>query len=239
MRPRLHLRQPQFRESASVKKRALRILLGATNASTWALSRKTRTGHLFPKSPSPAERAFFEQLNDDPAVSASHQHYVFWLDQENTRKTEWITAGLLDNSLGWKKIKAWTLSPSAKNAVFSDCDYGYFNGQWRLSPTQPVYRLEQTGSAAEASAFGSVELGKVWSGGDTYGKPMLEVLDAIKDSSDGSPVFRAYLFCSLVELMEFQPDGWGLSFCPSARVLFNNPESQIQTPWAPCSALHL
>ena len=30
-------------------------------------------------------------------------------------------------------------------------------------------------------------------------------------------MFRAYLFCRLIELMEFQPDAWGLSFCPSAR----------------------
>jgi hypothetical protein len=46
---------------------------------------------------------------------------------------------------------------------------------------------------------------------------LLDVLDAIKDSREGSPIFRAQLFCSLVEIMEFQPDAWGLSFCPAAR----------------------
>jgi hypothetical protein len=39
----------------------------------------------------------------------------------------------------------------------------------------------------------------------------------VKDSEAGSPIFRAYLFTRLVELMEYQPEEWGLSFCPSAR----------------------
>jgi hypothetical protein len=56
----------------------------------------------------------------------------------------------------------------------------------------------------------------MWSGGSSFTKPGLEMLDVIKSSGDGSPVFRAYLFSSLVELMGFQPDAWGLSFCPSA-----------------------
>src|SRR5262249_14349070 len=60
-------------------------------------------------------------------------------------------------------------------------------------------------------------LTKVWPGGDTYAQPLLASLDAIKDSEQGSPIFRAYLLCQLVELMQFQPDEWGLSFCPSAR----------------------
>lgn len=196
---------------------ALRSLLGATNAATWAFISKGKSTSLVPEIAMPAERAFFQRLNADPAVNASHQQYRLWLDRENTRSVEWITAGAFENSQGWKQIKAWTPSPTATSAVFEDREYGYFDGQWKLSPTQPIYRLEQVTGLREASAFGEIGFGKVWSGGSTYGKPALEILDTIKDSHEGSPVFRAYLFCSVVELMEFQPDAWGLSFCPSAR----------------------
>jgi hypothetical protein len=194
----------------------LRSLLGATNAATWAFINKGKAASLTPEIAMPAERTFFQRLNADPSVSANHQHYRLWLDREGTKSVEWITAGLFENSQGWKQIKAWTPSAAATSATFEDREYGNFDGQWKLSPTQPIYRLEQVGGLKATSAFGEVGLGKVWSG-SSYTKPLLEVLDAVKDSRDGSPVFRAYLFCSLVELMEFQPDAWGLSFCPSAR----------------------
>ena len=196
---------------------ALRSLLGATNAATWAFINQGKPAGLVPEIAMPAERAFFQRLNADPAVSANHQYYRLWLDRESTKSVEWITAGSFENSQGWKQIQAWTPSASATSATFEDREYGNFDGQWKLSPTQPIYRLERIGNLKEASAFGTIGLGKVWSGGSAYGSPLLEVLDAVKDSRDGSPVFRACLLCSLVELMEFQPDAWGLSFCPSAR----------------------
>ncbi len=195
----------------------LRSLLGATNAATWAFIKRGKPASLVPEIAMPAERAFFQRLNADPAVSANHQHYRLWLDREGTKNMEWITAGSFESSQGWKKIKAWTPSAAATSATFEDREYGNFDGQWKLSATQPIYRLEHVSDLKDASAFGAVGLGKVWSGGSTYAGSMLEVLDAVKDSRDGSPVFRAYLLCSLVELMEFQPDAWGLSFCPSAR----------------------
>ena len=195
---------------------ALRSLLGATNAGTWAFINQGKPAGLIPEIAMPAERTFFQRLYADPAVSANHQHYRLWLDRESSKNVEWITAGSFESSQSWKQIKAWTPSATATSATFEDREYGNFDGQWKLA-TQPIYRLEQVSDVRDASAFGAVGLGKVWSGGSTYRRPMLEVLDAVKDSRDGSPVFRAYLLCSLVELMEFQPDAWGLSFCPSAR----------------------
>ncbi|HWD94079.1 MAG TPA: hypothetical protein VG938_17235 [Verrucomicrobiae bacterium] len=196
---------------------ALRSLLDATNAATWAFVKKAKSPKLIPSIAMPVERGLFKQLNDDLAVNADHQLYRFWLDPNGTKIVEWITASVLDNSVGWKQIKAWVVSASDTNATFVDRDYGYFNGQWKLSPTQPVYRLEQTSSLKETAAFDAAELGKVWPGADTYTRPLLQTLDVVKDSDAGSPVFRAYLFTRLVELMEYQPDEWGLSFCPSAR----------------------
>jgi hypothetical protein len=196
----------------------LRSLLDATNAATWAFIKKAKSPKLIPQIAMPVERGIFKQLNEDPAVNAAHLRYRFWLDREGTKTVEWITAGELDSAVGWKQIKAWTVSTNDKSATFSDHDYGYFNGQWKLSPTQPIYKLDQTSSLQETAAFGAADLAKVWPGADTYARPLLQTLDAVKDSDKGSPIFRAYLFCQLVELMGYQPDEWGLSFCPSARV---------------------
>jgi hypothetical protein len=195
----------------------LRSLLNATNAATWAFLTRAKSPNLIPQIAMPVERSLFQQLDADPAINATHQRYRFWLDRDGKETVEWITAGVLDNSPGWKQIKAWTVSATVTNATFSDHGYGYFNGQWRLSPTQMVYRLDQTPSLKDTAAFATAELGKVWPGSDSYHRPLLQALDAVKDSQDGSPIFRAYLFCRLVDLMEFQPDEWGLSFCPSAR----------------------
>ena len=196
---------------------ALRSLLNATNPATWAFINKKKTVGFIPEIAMPVERESFQRLYGDPAVNANHQHYRLWLDSDNTRSVDWITAGFIDNSEGWKKIPAWTTSANATSATFDDHEYGSFAGQLKLSPTQPIYRLETISEPNGTAAFGSVGLGNIYTSGSSYGGSLLEVLDAIKDSRDGSPVFRAQLFCSLVEIMEFQPDAWGLSFCPSAR----------------------
>ena len=104
---------------------------------------------------------------------------------------------------------------SATRATFDNRDYGFFDGKYKLSPTEPVYRAEAMGNADETAAFNSVGLEGVWIGGDSYGKSLLEVLDSIKNSREGSPLFRAYLILRLGDLMGLQPNAWGLAFCPS------------------------
>jgi len=196
----------------------LRNLLGATNAGTWAFIGKARTPCLVPEVVMPGERQIFQQLNNDPAVSAVHQRYRLSLDAEGKNSVEWITTGAFEPSMGWKKVTAWTASESATCASFEERDYGYFNGQYKLSPTQALYGVQLLDHPDETASFHSVGLEKVWTGGDAYAKPLLEVLDSVKGSTEGSPLFRAYLFLRLMELMKLQPDAWGLSFCPGARM---------------------
>ena len=194
----------------------LRILLGATNAGTWACLGRA-TGRFVPEAVMPAERLILQQLNNDPAISSNHRRYRLWLDPGGTQTLDWITVGPFYNTLGWKRIKAWSPSRFSTIVQFQDRDYGFFDGQYRLSPTQLVYRLEDLGNLPETAAFYSVGLEKVLSGNNSYAIPLLEVLNSIKDSREGSPLFRAWLFLRLTDLMKLQPDAWGLDFCPAAR----------------------
>jgi hypothetical protein len=195
----------------------LRPLLNATNPATWSFIKKGKPPTLIPEIAMPAERSAFQQLSSDPALNANHQRYSFWLNPEKTKGVEWITVGVLDSSLGWKKISAWTVAYDAANVTFTDHDYGYFNGQWKLSASQPVYKFDHLPSLNEAAPFAAAELGKIWTGAETYNRPLLQALDAVRDSTEGSPICRAYLICHLVKMMELQPDDWGLAFCPAAR----------------------
>jgi hypothetical protein len=194
----------------------LRALLAMTNMSTWSYIQKAQNSDFVPETVMPAEKTVLQQLSNDPAVSNAHRHYRFQLDAEGATNVEWITAGALDDSVGWKQIKAWSPSAYLSRATFTDHTYGFFTGQYRLSPTQPVYHLSDLGNLKETDCFDSCGLSRVLSNGNTYTKPLLGVLDAIKDSQDGSPLFRAWLFLTLVNLMRLQPDAWGLTFCPSA-----------------------
>jgi hypothetical protein len=195
----------------------LRTLLGMTNASTWAYIEKGQSQGFVPEAAMPAERQMLKQLKDDPAISSDHRFYRLWLDPQGTKFVEWITVGPFFSSTGWTHINAWAPFPAATTAAFAERDYGCFDGQYRLSPTQPVYRVEELGSRKEAAAFYSIGLGSVWPGGQSYAKPLLEVLGSLKDSREGSSIFRAYLFLRLVDLMNLQPDAWGLNFCPAIR----------------------
>ena len=112
---------------------------------------------------------------------------------------------------------AWTRSSSATSAIFEDHNYGFFDGQYRLSPTEPVYSVEALGNTDEARSYNSVGLQQVWTGSDSYSNSLLGVLDSIKNSQEGSPLFRAYLFLRLTDVMKLQPDAWGLTFCPTLR----------------------
>ena len=196
---------------------ALRALLNATSPATWAFINKTLSLDFVPEIAMPAEQSAFKHLFDDPSMNAVHEHYRLYLDQDKTTSMDWITAGTLDTSEGWKKIPAWTVSPIVSSATFEDHEYGNFSGQMKLTPTQPVYRVESISESDGTSAFSNIGLSKAVKLDATYGGSLLEVLDALKNSREGSSVFRAQLFCTLANVMEYQPDAWGLSFSPSVR----------------------
>ena len=214
----------------------LRGLLGATNASTWAFVEKTHpTPGFIPEVVMPAEGQILAQLDNDPAVSGHlSESYRLHADPDSTGGTEWITTGPFETTEGSltknfitgvvnerttesKQIMAWVRTDASKSANFQQYDYTYFNNHLLIAGIPAVASLEKLDDPKETAAFSTVGLDGIRSGADAYQKPLLPVLDAIKDSRDGSPIFRAYLFLRVMDLMKLQPDAWGLLFCPAAR----------------------
>lgn len=195
----------------------LRGLLGITNAATWAYIHKAHPMPFVPEAVMPAEHQILAQLATDPAVAPIHQRYRLWLNADGGNYLEWVTAGLIGPSSGWNTIKAWTVSASDTTATFDDHQYGYFDGQYRLSPTQPLFRVELLTNEDETLLYRSSGLQKFAMDVNSYSKPLLSVLDTIKDSNEGSGLFKAYLFLRLMDVMHLQPDAWGLSLCPAAQ----------------------
>ena len=171
----------------------LRALLNATNPATWAFINKNQSLDFIPEIAMPAEQSAFKRLFSDPSINAVHEHYRLYLDQDKNVALDWITAGALETSEGWQKIPAWTVSAAVSTATFEDHEYGNFSGQMKLTPTQPVYRIENLVEPDGSAAFSKICLPGVYKTDGTYGGSLLAVLDSLNNSGEGSPVFRAQL----------------------------------------------
>jgi hypothetical protein len=198
---------------------ALRSLLGATNRAVWAYIKKAQSIGFLPDVVMPAERKMFQSLQSDPAVAAHHERVALWLDADGKNKLDWITTGPFDQQPVWSKILAYVPVESPSNAVFVVREYGFFDGQYRLSRTQTIPRIETIAELNDTASFYSLGVGKLLGpNGDSYTASLLTILDAIERSDEGSPIFRAYLFLRLSELMDLQPEAWGLTFAPAIAV---------------------
>jgi len=141
------------------------------------INKKKKLYLLFPKLPCPSNANPFSGSNTDPAVNANHQHYRFWLDADNTKSVGLDHGWYYGHVRRLEEIPAWTTSANATSATFDDHEYGSFGGQLKLSPTQPVYRLEQSPNRMARPRW-LVGLGSVYTSGSSYGGSLLDVLDA-------------------------------------------------------------
>jgi hypothetical protein len=201
-----------MRKISPSEETALRSLLGA-DASAWAVITHPRVDDLTPEAAMPSERDILRQLSQDPAIGPDHWHYRFILDPAGSNQVEWVMTSALPKGTGWQKVKAWAPAESPAEADFKDREIGYFDGQYRLSPSDIIYRVELSADSPEKGS--SLNLQKVWNGGSTYSEPLLGALDAIKNSREGSPLLRVFVFLRLTDLMQLQPAAWGVPFCPS------------------------
>jgi len=109
---------------------ALRSLLNATNAAKWAFINKKKTAAFIPEIAMPVERESFQRLNSDLAVNANHQHYRLWLDADNTKSVDWITAGFIDTAYPNASVASRPVMP---NKSFSNHTEQEQSSPWESS----------------------------------------------------------------------------------------------------------
>ena len=197
---------------------ALRFLLGATNATLWALISQDESPLFIPAVDLPAEKKLFTNLNNDEAIKPNYQHVRLWLDNEGKNTLEWIAAAPLTEKPGvWQVLQVYEPSRSPDVCSFSPRSYGLFDGQTYYSMADgtrvPINRVERLAGLNDTAAFYSVGLDEALGPGH-HQKSLLEVLDALKDSRAGSPLFRAFLFQRLVDVLRLQPEARGLVLAP-------------------------
>ena len=211
----------------------LRWWLGMNEAATWAFLTGSHPAGFVPGSVMPSESLILDDLEKNPVVNGHLSRYRLHLDGGRPDGDEWITREPFEPTKGKltqnvltgvitertydsRQIQAWAEAESPDTVVFQTYDYTYFNHHLVITNVQTVTSFEQLDDPKEMAAYADAGLEEV-KGGDAYHQPLLPVLDAIKDSKEGSPLFRAYLYERLIALMGSQPEAWGLAFCPATR----------------------
>jgi hypothetical protein len=169
-----------------------------------------------PKAVMPAERELFLTLRNDPSVRSQHHRYRVILDAQHSIAQEWVTLEPLRRNNGWQAVSAYQTEVSPSQYTVQLTKYGFFDGKYRLTPTQHVEEIKELGPCEENIHFKQFEIEQILGPGmDNYQMPILETVERIKQSTNGSPLFRAYLTLRLLEFMKLQPEGWGIPFVPA------------------------
>jgi hypothetical protein len=203
--------------------KTLRPLLCGENPRVWNYFVSLAGGaqeDFVPKSVLPEEMNLYQQLKNDPNVSAEHHRYWFALELGGQKPVEWITRGkMMTSGKGYTMIWAYNVNSLPSEARFELARYGFFAPDYVLSEEQHMYDFKELRECDETKPFTSLGLHSVLlsKDGERWVIPLLRSLDSLNQSREGSSLFRAYLFLRLVELMELQPEESGLWFSPAAR----------------------
>ncbi|MCC7377420.1 MAG: hypothetical protein IT581_22355 [Verrucomicrobiales bacterium] len=93
------------------------------------------------------------------------------------------------------------------------------NFAWRelSNHVSKIKMSDSEGNTIESKVYEAVGLkGLLVPKTERYQLELLDVLDRLNRSNEGSPLFRAYLSLKVHELIELRPEEWGKSWAPSA-----------------------
>lgn len=194
----------------------LQSLLCRSNAALAAYFKTYAQDKFVPSAAMPAEVSLVREIEAAAATGASLFRYRFTIRGVGGSALELLTAGQLGKAAVWQKIQAYKPADSPSRFLLRQTEYGFFKGQYRLSPTELLQSVEEIGACSETACAGELGLDSLLAS-EAWRRPLLQVLDEVKGTTKGSPLFRAYVFTKLMDVMELQPESWGLAFCPAAR----------------------
>ncbi len=214
---------PEVRAAGSVRdlefsdESLLRSLLCGNDVGLWNHISGSAPMDFMPKAVMPAEKMKLLELKNEDAINPEHYCYSLRLTVEPPSSVTWITEGKLNNTEQiWRKIRAFVPTAATTSCEFRMAEYGWFDGRYVLPSKQQLQDVRLIGPCTEAKSFYALRLPELMAlHNDTYQFPLLKKLDELKTGREDSPLFRAYLFLRLCELMDLQPEGWGVPFAPS------------------------
>lgn len=182
----------------------------------WGEFLRNPNTEFFPTDVAPAERTKFLTLRDDENLRGIYR-YELYVDGETARsaysqgQAQEKSKRSVINKAGELKTPTRYTGMFFVPAVGAVLDRPAFSnqtlecgGDGRLTPESDLF-----------ARCGAVQLAN--STAQKFTRPVLEVLDTIRASKQGSVLVRAYLHAKLCELMEGRPLEWGMHWVPAAR----------------------
>lgn len=198
----------------------LRTLLFTTNTAAWIFLKANPEPTFVPKVVMPAVEVRLFALKTQTAISPDLYRSRIFFDAAKTKQVDWITVGKFRKDSGWESIPTFSPEDGANEFSLAEKEYSYRGNRMALLPGRPQpVEVTDLGRCKEADSFYALRVPQVVApDGKSFRTSLLQVLDELKSSKDGSVLFRAYLFSQLVQIMELQPEEWGLVFAPAIRM---------------------
>ena len=192
-------------------------LVCGQNTNLWNQLKDGQIPNFKPTSVMPAENKLYLALKNAESVGTALHRYEFLLPSNELRRCLFPEQLPADPEPGWVKYTGLILERGIQSLpAFQKIELSCSGNLWSLSEKQiTTFKLKYLGQAPESQLFFKAELHK--SIGDPGSSPrmqLLKVLDLIHEDRSSSPLFRAWLYLRIVEIMEVQPEGWGLHFAP-------------------------
>lgn len=213
-------RDPRVVAARAIKGRILpatvltQVLVCGQNTNLWNQLKDGQMPEFRPTSVMPTESKLYSALKNTESVATALHKYEFLLASKEIRL--WLSLEQLpDSPPRWKQFTGVILQHGIQSfPELQKIELGYHGNAWRL-PDDVPFKPKYLGQAPEPQLFFKAQLHKdIGAPGSPSRIQLVKVLDLIREDRSTSPLFRAWLYLRIVEIMEIQPEGWGLPFAP-------------------------
>lgn len=191
------------------------VLVCGQNTNLWNQLKDGQIPDFRPTSIMPTENKLFSALKNTESVATPVHKYEFMVASNEIR--QWLSLEQLPDKPkgGWTTYTGRMLELGMQSLPeLQKIQLGYFGNFWQL-PDNAKFKPKYLGQAPEPQLFFHAQLHKgIGDPGSPPRMQLIKVLDLIHEDGSTSPLFRAWLYLRIVQMMEVQPEGWGLPFAP-------------------------
>ena len=192
-------------------------LVCGQNTKLWNQLKDGQIPNFKPTSIMPTENKLYMSLKNTESAGTALHKYEFLLPSNEIRRYLFPQQLPVNPEPGWNKYTGLKIESGIQYLpAFQRIELSYSANAWSLSEKDiTTFKLKYLGLAPEPQLFFKAELHKgIGDPGSSPRMQLVTVLDLIHEDRSTSPLFRAWLYLRVVEMMEVQPEGWGLTFAP-------------------------